>query len=86
MSIEMRAKMVVTDVVTNGVSETVNFRAVCKNDGYPADGSDENNSYALWTPSANLSMCITNPALVGKMKSGDTFYVDFTPVMVVPRT
>jgi hypothetical protein len=83
----MRAKMVVTSVVGNGVSETVNFNAVSKSDGpYPADGLDENNSFAKWSPSATLSICITNPALVGKLKQGDTFYLDFTPVMVVQRT
>lgn len=87
MSVEMRAKMVVESVVGNGVSETVNFRAVSKTDRpYPADGTDENNSFATWTPSANLSMCVTNPALVGKLKVGDTFYLDFTPVTVVQRT
>lgn len=80
MSKAMRAKMVVSSVQTNGMSDTVNFRAVCKSDGYPADGSDENNSFARWTPSANISMCINNPELVGAYKAGDTFYVDFTPV------
>lgn len=76
----MRAKMVVAGVTGTGTSQTLNMRAVCKSDGYPADGSDENNSFARWTPSANLSMCINNPELVGKFKEGDTFYVDFTPV------
>lgn len=76
----MRAKMKVTQVVTNSPnSEQLKFSAVCKNDGYPSDGSDENNSFALWTPSADLSMSITNPALVGKFTVGQEFYVDFTP-------
>jgi len=71
----MRAKMILAEV--NG--QIHNFRAVCRSDGYGADGSDENNTFANWTPSANLSMSITNPALLGKLKAGDTFYVDFTP-------
>ena len=79
MTTSMRAKMVVSGVTGNATSETLNFRAVCKSDGYPADGTDENNTFATWTPSANLTMCVNNPALVGKIKTGDTFYVDFTP-------
>lgn len=77
---EMRAKMRVSAVIRHSdLCETLHFNAVCKNDGYPADGSDENNSFARWTPSAELSMSITNPDLIGKFKVGQTFYVDFTP-------
>lgn len=77
----MRAKMAVSGVRDHGASETLEFRAVCAS-SYPADGSDENNSFARWTPSASLSMQISNPDLVGKFKLGDTFYVDFTPAGV----
>lgn len=86
MSKAMRAKMVVTEVTGNTTCENLKMRAVCKSDGYPADGKDENNSFATWTPSADLSMCVTNPELIGQYKTGDTFYVDFTPVLVVQRT
>lgn len=76
----MRAKMVVSGVAPGSGCETLHFRAVCKSDGpYPADGSDENNSFARWTPMAELSMCVNNPDLLGQFKVGDTFYVDFTP-------
>lgn len=75
----MRAKMRVSAVTSHGTSEALAFSAVCKSDGYPADGSDKNNSFARWTPLANLTMCVNNPELVGKFKVGDTFYVDFTP-------
>ena len=76
----MRAKMRVSHVETfpNSDQETLTFNAVCKSDGYPADGSDEDNSYARWTPSAELKIAIVNPALHGKFKNGDTFYLDFT--------
>lgn len=76
----MRAKMRVTSVISHGpANETLNFNAVCPKGPYPADGSDEDNTFARWTPSASLSMQVTNPDLVGKFKAGDTFYVDFTP-------
>lgn len=82
----MRAKMRVSGVKRNdtggpngGPSDELRFTGVAKSSLYPADGTDEDNSFALWTPSAELSMSITNPALVGQFKEGDTFYVDFTP-------
>ena len=74
----MRAKMRVNQVSGNGQTEVLHFNAVAKNEGYPADGSDENNSFAMWTPSAELTMTITNPALIGKFQPGQTFYVDFS--------
>ena len=59
--------------------EEVSFHAVAASK-YPEDGSDEDNTFAKWTPSANLSIQITNPALLDLIKVGDEFYVDFTPV------
>jgi hypothetical protein len=75
----MRAKLQVSEVQSTATSERLTFRAVGKAGGYPADGSDEDNSFARWTPSAELTMTVNNPALLGKYKSGDKFYVDFTP-------
>jgi len=78
---QMRAKMKVTAAVKHSpTQEDLEFGAVCKSDGYPADGSDENNTFAKWTPAATLKMSITNPALVGQFAIGQEFYVDFTPV------
>lgn len=58
--------------------ETLQMHAVAAK-SYPADGSDEDNTYAKWSPGANLSINIANPALWDKFKVGDKFYVDFTP-------
>jgi hypothetical protein len=57
--------------------ETLTMHAVAAS-SYPADGSDENNTYAKMSPGANLCINIANPALWGKFKHGDQFYVDFT--------
>lgn len=46
-------------------------------DRYPADGSDENNTFARFSPSVTFDMLIANPALIGTFTIGDTFYVDF---------
>ena len=76
----MRAKMLVASVIPHesGEGETLNFSAVSKSDPYDEDGSDENNTYANFTPTANLSMEVVNPALLGKIKVGEAYYLDFT--------
>ena len=80
MSVKMRAKMVVMSVTPHSQEcETLTLYAVSKSDGYPEDGSDENNTFARWTPSANMSITISNPDLIGKFPVGQEIYVDFTP-------
>lgn len=80
----MRAKMRVSSVTPltgnegdSYRSQTIKAAPVCKDGGYPADGSDEDNSFARWSPSGDLSLTFTNPNLFGKVKEGDVFYVDF---------
>lgn len=79
----MRAKFKVTNVVVannaDQSQETVTFAAVGPNTTYPADGSDENNTFAKFTPTADLVMVIRNPTLLGKYQVGQTHYADFTP-------
>lgn len=73
----MRAKFQVSGVEKVGDGEKLTFHAVAKN-GYPADGSDDDNTYAKWSPSAHCDIMVMNPALHGQFKPGDKFYVDFT--------
>lgn len=84
----MRAKMIVTEIVrvgyTNGAAgfhkqDRVKFAAVAAKK-YPDDGSDEDNTYARFSPSGELSLTIANPNLIGKVEPGQHFYIDFTPV------
>ena len=80
----MRAKMQVSSVFPHRnpegetSSETLHFHGVAKSSGYPADGSDEDNTFAKWSPSINLTMQVTNPALFGQFVPGQKFYVDFS--------
>jgi len=60
-------------------SETVDMSPVCKSGAYPADGSDEDNTFAKFSPSGSLSLTVANPALMGQFKPGQKFYCDFTP-------
>lgn len=80
----MRAKLQVgfvqehfygTDKEKSG--ETLNMHAVAASK-YPEDGSDEDNTFAKYSPSADLKIYIANPALFGKFEVGQKFYVDFT--------
>ena len=78
----MRAKMRVMSVTKYGdpVNQVnLTFAAVGKSEGYPADGSDEDNTFARYTPNAAMQITIQNPALLDKFEEGKKFYVDFHP-------
>lgn len=67
----------------NQVNRSVNgeeIRLVCvgPKGQYPADGSDENNTFAKFSPSGDLRLFVANPALIGKFNPGESFYLDFT--------
>lgn len=86
MSSSMRAKLQVGFVQVhnygeNGAvsQETLTMHAVSKSTAYPEDGSDEDNTFAKFSPGANLVINIANPALWGKFKVGEKYYVDFSP-------
>jgi hypothetical protein len=77
----MRAKFNLTKVTKhNETFEELEFNAVT-NKPFDADGKSEDNDFARWTPTGNLKMSVTNPALIGSLKEGQTFYLDFTEVV-----
>lgn len=91
MSTKMRAKVRVGSVFPlmygeNGakVGEALTFHGVAKSGSYPEDGSDEDNTFAKFSPSVSMTFDVRNPALFDKFTPGDTFYVDFTPVEPKP--
>lgn len=82
----MRAKMQVTEIVqtsyqdaTKGLirQDRVKMAAVAAK-SYPPDGSDEDNSFARFSPAGELTLTIANPALIDVIKPGQKFYMDFT--------
>jgi hypothetical protein len=75
---DMRAKMIVSTVTRFQGGEKLNMQAVAKSGTYPADGSDEDNTYAKFSPSASLEIHVANPALFGKFSPGEKYYLDFT--------
>ena len=74
----MRAKMIVNRVERFPGSDRITCAAVCRPDKYPDDGSDDDNTYAKFSPQGELTLTIANPALVGKIEPGRKFYLDFT--------
>ncbi len=81
----MRAKLRVSfihdyfrgpDKVKSG--EGLVMSAVCA-PKYDAEGLDEDNTFAKFSPSAHLTLNIANPSLFDKFKVGEAYYVDFTP-------
>lgn len=74
----MRAKMQVQGVnPTSETSQDVFLTAVSEQPFGP-NGESEDNTFARWTPCATLNLTINNPDLMGKLKAGQKFYVDFT--------
>lgn len=71
----MRAKFKVTKVTTfEGGSQEVNLHAV-----YSGDKNSEDNQFSQATPSGQLTMHISNPAAIGFLEVGKSYYLDFTP-------
>lgn len=80
MSKFMRAKMTVNRVERWDGADKITLNAVARSGGYPADGSDEDNTFAKFSPQGELTLTIANPALIGKIEPGTKFYLDFTIV------
>ena len=79
MSTTMRAKMSVNRIERWDRADKVTMNCVARSGGYPDDGSDENNTFAKFSPSGELTITIANPALIGKIQPGDVYYLDFSP-------
>lgn len=77
MVAKMRIESVEPSIHTR--SERLVMRAVAAS-SYPADGADEENTFARWTPSARLDISITNPELLGRFRAGRKMYLYFAEV------
>ncbi|QOZ29786.1 hypothetical protein XH93_18175 [Bradyrhizobium sp. CCBAU 51753] len=80
----MRAKMQVNKVERFAGQDRITCNAVARSTPYPADGSDEDNTYAKFSPAGELSLTIANPALLGMIEPGQKFYLDFVRVPEQP--
>lgn len=80
---KMRAKMRVANAHSyeadgKVTQETLIMYCVAKHGSYPVDGSDEDNTFARWTPNGRLELMVANPNLFGAFKVGEEYYLDFT--------
>ena len=81
MAKSMRAKVYVSGIRKySAENEEIQFSAISKAGSYPSDGSDEDNTYAKFSPMAHFNINIANPDLIGQYHLGEKYYVDFTPV------
>jgi len=71
MNRTIRAKMKVQDVTMHGTTEQVTLYAV-------SGGSEENKSFAKYTPCATFQISIDNPATQGFLVKDKEFYIDIT--------
>ena len=60
MSKFMRAKMIVNEVRRFAGGDAITCAAVGPKGSYPADGSDEDNTYAKFSPQGALTLTIVN--------------------------
>lgn len=88
LNMQTRCKVYVESVKLTGTDgkthtgEEVQMRAVQGDKvskGYPTDGSDEDNTYAKFSPSADFRLYVANPHLFGQFKPGQKYYIDMTP-------
>lgn len=77
---EMRAKFKINEVKRTEYGEQLKMNPVCKSGSYGEDGLDEDNTYAKFTPSGELTLMVSNPALFGKFNPGEAYYLDFIKV------
>lgn len=76
---QMRAKVKLNAIQPGYGTETLIFNPVSKSGQYNEHGSDEDNTFAKYSPSGQFVLTVANPALLGTFKVGETYYVDFTP-------
>lgn len=74
-------KLLGSDGKGSHTAEEVQMRAVQGNKvskGYPEDGSDEDNTYAKYSPSADFRLYVANPVLFGQFKPEQKYYIDMS--------
>jgi hypothetical protein len=73
----MRAKMKVESVRSFEGREDLAMSAVWGDNPFGENGKSEDNTYAKFTPSGSVRLTVNNPDLLGKIKPGQEYYVDF---------
>lgn len=69
----MRAKFNCTSVTDSYGNQEVELWAV-----YAGDRNSEDNQFSSATPNGRITMTISNPAAIGFLEEGKSYYVDFS--------
>lgn len=72
---KIRAKMEIASVLSQGWSDEVKWNAV-----YGGTTNAEDNTYASATPAGKIELTITNKEVMGQLRPGQKYYVDFIPI------
>lgn len=71
---KIRAKIQISSVFpTSYGGESINAHGI-----YGESTNAEDNTFSKATPSLNLQMYVDNPDVLGKLKQGKKYYIDFT--------
>ena len=68
---------IVSTIKASDSQETLEMSPVCPNKFGP-NGEHEDNDFHRYSPSGSLQLTVTNPTLIGKIKPGEKYYLDFT--------
>jgi hypothetical protein len=68
----------VTDDTTSTVIQEKLYFSAVSDKPFSAEGASDDNSFARWSPAGSLELVVQNPALIGKFKPGQKFYLEFT--------
>jgi hypothetical protein len=74
---DIKAKMVIADVSRVGNMDVLTFIPIPKEGGYSDGGLDNDNTYAYYSPSADIKIIVNNENMVGKFVLGDRFSISF---------
>ena len=75
----VKARMLCSGKTEQGEGALVTFTAV-----YDPDKNSPNYSFSLYTPSASLSMYITNPTALAEFEPGTLYDLDFNKTDLTP--
>lgn len=72
---KIRAKIQISSAFKSqsGDAEQINAHGV-----YGGSTNAEDNTFSAATPSLNLQMYVSNPAVIGQLQQGKKYYIDFT--------
>ncbi len=77
---KVRAKFFVESIVHEDVPGTDQYASITMRPVFGTYGDGKvNETWSKYTPSGQLTICITNPDAIDAFEKGRAYYLDFTP-------